>query len=215
MILAIIFLITDLFMVGIAYAVYGRTAVAGYSDGMVLGVHIRREKQEDPVLVEFMKNYKKDVRKVYLGLGISVISVCDHFCLRSILRLFFGLECLCIFISCIIVIDDQAAVCFYSLRKLRRCYKSLPLFWNRAYFLFRPATHFDRSLCFIGSICSFYIIYDCITHIGCFPFCIDKSVFFRHGFRNCVWNGKIHVLIPAGKCVSESYRIFRLLDLCD
>ena len=30
MILAIIFLITDLFMVGIAYAVYGRTAVAGY-----------------------------------------------------------------------------------------------------------------------------------------------------------------------------------------
>ena len=44
MILAIIFLITDLFMVGIAYAVYGRTAVAGYSDGMVLGVHIRREK---------------------------------------------------------------------------------------------------------------------------------------------------------------------------
>lgn len=59
MILAIIFLITDLFMVGIAYAVYGRTAVEGYSDGMVLGVHIRREKQEDPVLVEFMKNYKK------------------------------------------------------------------------------------------------------------------------------------------------------------
>lgn len=59
MILAIIFLLTDLFMVGIAYAVYGRTAVAGYSDGMVLGVHIRREKQEDPVLVEFMNNYKK------------------------------------------------------------------------------------------------------------------------------------------------------------
>ena len=51
MTLAIIFLLTDLFMVGIAYAVYGRTAVAGYSDGMVLGVHIRREKQEDPVLV--------------------------------------------------------------------------------------------------------------------------------------------------------------------
>ena len=76
MILAIIFLITDLFMVGIAYAVYGRTAVAGYSDGMVLGVHIRREKQEDPVLVEFMKNYKKDVRKIYLGLGISGIVIC-------------------------------------------------------------------------------------------------------------------------------------------
>ena len=76
MILAIIFLITDLFMVGIAYAVYGRTAVAGYSDGMVLGVHIRREKQEDPVLVEFMKNYKKDVRKVYLGLGISGVVIC-------------------------------------------------------------------------------------------------------------------------------------------
>ena len=55
MILAIIFLITDLFMVGIAYAVYGRTAVAGYSDGMVLGVHIRREKQEDPVLVKIIK----------------------------------------------------------------------------------------------------------------------------------------------------------------
>lgn len=36
MILAIIFLITDLFMVGIAYAVYGRTAVAGYSDGRFL-----------------------------------------------------------------------------------------------------------------------------------------------------------------------------------
>ena len=63
-------------MVGIAYAVYGRTAVAGYSDGMVLGVHIRREKQEDPVLVEFMKNYKKDVRKVYLGLGISGVVIC-------------------------------------------------------------------------------------------------------------------------------------------
>ena len=76
MTLAIIFLFTDLFMVGIAYAVYGRTAASGYSDGMVLGVHIRREKQEDPVLVEFMKNYKKDVRKVYLGLGISGVAIC-------------------------------------------------------------------------------------------------------------------------------------------
>ena len=43
MILAIIFLITDLFMVGIDYAVYVRTAVEGYSDGMVLGVNIIRE----------------------------------------------------------------------------------------------------------------------------------------------------------------------------
>ena len=76
MTLAIIFLLTDLFMVGIAYAVYGRTAVAGYSDGMVLGVHIRREKQEDPVLVEFMSNYKKDVRRVYLGLGVSGVVIC-------------------------------------------------------------------------------------------------------------------------------------------
>ena len=76
MTLAIIFLLTDLFMVGIAYAVYGRTATAGCSDGMVLGVHIRREKQEDPVLVEFMKNYKKDVRRVYLGLGISGVVIC-------------------------------------------------------------------------------------------------------------------------------------------
>lgn len=76
MTLAIIFLLTDLFMVGIAYAVYGRTATAGYGDGMVLGVHIRREKQEDPVLVEFMQNYKKDVRKVYLGLGISGVIIC-------------------------------------------------------------------------------------------------------------------------------------------
>lgn len=86
MILAIIFLITDLFMVGIAYAVYGRTAVAGYSDGMVLGVHIRREKQEDPVLVEFMKNYKKNVRKVYLGLGISGVVICGLcFCIHRYL----------------------------------------------------------------------------------------------------------------------------------
>ena len=84
MILAIIFLITDLFMVGIAYAVYGRTAVAGYSDGMVLGVHIRREKQEEPVLVEFMKNYKKDVQKVYLGLGISGVVICG--CVSGIHR---------------------------------------------------------------------------------------------------------------------------------
>lgn len=74
MILAIIFLLTDLFIVGIAYAVYGRTA--GYSDGMVLGVHIRREKQEDPRLIEFMKNYKKEVRKIYLGLAISGVVIC-------------------------------------------------------------------------------------------------------------------------------------------
>ena len=88
MILAIIFLITDLFMVGIAYAVYGRTAVAGYSDGMVLGVHIRREKQEDPVLVEFMKNYKKDVRKivflVYIDIYVCVVCMVSVlYCGRS------------------------------------------------------------------------------------------------------------------------------------
>lgn len=74
MILAIIFLITDLFIVGIAYAVYGRNA--GYRDGMILGVHIRREKQEDPVLIEFMKNYKKEVRKVYIGLAVSGVVIC-------------------------------------------------------------------------------------------------------------------------------------------
>ena len=84
MILAIIFLITDLFMVGIAYAVYGRTAVAGYSDGMVLGVHIRREKQEDPVLVEFGTWY---IRSCYLWVVFLVyidIYVCVV-CMVSVL----------------------------------------------------------------------------------------------------------------------------------
>ena len=56
MILAIIFLLTDLFICGITYMVYGGKPV--YSDGMILGVHIRREVQEEPELVEFLEGYR-------------------------------------------------------------------------------------------------------------------------------------------------------------
>ena len=112
MTLAIIFLLTDLFMVGIAYAVYGRTATSGYSDGMVLGVHIRREKQEDPVLVEFMQNYKKDVRKVYLGLGISGVIICGLcFWYASIFMCVW-----CVWFLCYIV--GAVGVMFWNHRKL-------------------------------------------------------------------------------------------------
>ena len=57
MILAIIFLLTDLFICGITYMVYGGKPV--YSDGMILGVHIRREVQEEPELVEFLEGYNR------------------------------------------------------------------------------------------------------------------------------------------------------------
>lgn len=77
MILAIIFLLTDLFICGITYMVYGGKPV--YSDGMILGVHIRREVQEEPELVEFLEGYRKQVKRIYAGgtvLGVAICGLC-------------------------------------------------------------------------------------------------------------------------------------------
>ena len=74
MILAIIFLLTDLFICGITYMVYGGKPV--YSDGMILGVHIRREVQEEPELVEFLEGYRKQVKRIYAGVTVLGVAIC-------------------------------------------------------------------------------------------------------------------------------------------
>ena len=74
MILAIIFLLTDLFICVITYMVYGGKPV--YSDGMILGVHIRREVQEEPELVEFLEGYRKQVKRIYAGVTVSGVAIC-------------------------------------------------------------------------------------------------------------------------------------------
>ena len=54
--------------------------------------------REDPVLVEFMKNYKKDVQKVYLGLGISELLFVD--CVSGIHRYLVCVVCMVSVLYC-------------------------------------------------------------------------------------------------------------------
>ena len=60
----IIFLITDISMVGIFAGVYGN--IAKYREGMLMGVHIPKSELEHPDIKELLQLYKKRNRQFYL-----------------------------------------------------------------------------------------------------------------------------------------------------
>ena len=64
MMMLIIFLITDISMVGIFAGVYGN--IAKYREGMLMGVHIPKSELEHPNVKELLQLYKKRNRQFYL-----------------------------------------------------------------------------------------------------------------------------------------------------
>ena len=61
MMMLIIFLITDISMVGIFAGVYGN--IANYREGMLMGVHIPKSELEHPDVKELLQLYKKRNRQ--------------------------------------------------------------------------------------------------------------------------------------------------------
>lgn len=100
----IIFLITDISMVGIFAGVYGN--IAKYREGMLMGVHIPKSELEHPDVKELLQLYKKHNRQFYLWNMLAGIAVCllcftyfsifitvwtlwfVEFCLLTILRVY-------------------------------------------------------------------------------------------------------------------------------
>ena len=70
----IIFLITDISMVGIFAGVYGN--IAKYREGMLMGVHIPKSELEHPDVKELLQLYKKRNRQFYLWNMLAGIAVC-------------------------------------------------------------------------------------------------------------------------------------------
>ena len=71
----IIFLITDISMVGIFAGVYGN--IAKYREGMLMGVHIPKSELEHPDVKELLQLYKKRNRQFYLWNMLAGIAVCQ------------------------------------------------------------------------------------------------------------------------------------------
>ena len=104
MMMLIIFLITDISMVGIFAGVYGN--IANYREGMLMGVHIPKSELEHPDVKELLQLYKKHNRQFYLWNMLAGIAVCllcftyfsifitvwtlwfVEFCLLTILRVY-------------------------------------------------------------------------------------------------------------------------------
>lgn len=74
MMMLIIFLITDISMVGIFAAVYGN--IAKYREGMLMGNHIPKSELEHPDIKELLQLYKKRNRQFYLWNMLAGIAVC-------------------------------------------------------------------------------------------------------------------------------------------
>lgn len=68
-----IFVLTDLFIVGIFYVVYG--GKRKYSEGMLLGVHIPQSAADSREVKEFMGKYRKNTKRFYLWNGLAGILI--------------------------------------------------------------------------------------------------------------------------------------------
>lgn len=69
-----IFLIVDLFTIGIFYAVYG--GKRKYSEGMLMGVHMPQSAAESSEVSGIMKQYRKRTVRFYLWNGIISAVIC-------------------------------------------------------------------------------------------------------------------------------------------
>lgn len=73
-VISLIFLVMDVMVVGIFYAVYGRKWK--YENGMLLCVHIPASAAEGEEIRNFMEDLKKRTRRFYLWNGIAGVLVC-------------------------------------------------------------------------------------------------------------------------------------------
>ena len=69
-----IFALTDLFVAGIFYAVYG--GKRKYAEGMLLGVHIPQSAADSEEVKVFMERYRKNTKRFYLWNGLAGVAVC-------------------------------------------------------------------------------------------------------------------------------------------
>lgn len=77
MMLGIIFLLINLFLVGITYGVYG--GKTKYYEGMILGVHMEEPYAKGKTVTAFLQNYKKKLKRFYawnLIIGILICGLC-------------------------------------------------------------------------------------------------------------------------------------------
>lgn len=88
--LMIVFLLIDLFSIGIMYGIYGKKQK--YENGMLLGVHLPQSEAESEEVLSFMKNYRKASNRFYgwnLAAGMIVCGFC--FWYLSIFMIFWSL----------------------------------------------------------------------------------------------------------------------------
>ncbi len=69
-----IFALTDLFVAGIFYAVYG--GKRKYAEGMLLGVHIPQSAADSEEVRAFMERYRMNTKRFYLWNGLAGVVVC-------------------------------------------------------------------------------------------------------------------------------------------
>lgn len=72
--MAIVFLLLDLFTVGITYGVYGRKTQ--YYEGMILGIHMKEKYARGEEVTSFIHAYKKKVQKFYLWNTLTGVLIC-------------------------------------------------------------------------------------------------------------------------------------------
>lgn len=109
--MAIVFLLVDLFTVGIAYGVYGRKTK--YYEGMILGVHMEEKYAKGETVTTFINDYKKKVRKFYLWNTIAGVLICG---------LCFWYFSIFMIVWCIWLIEVMAGAVYLIFRNHRRLY---------------------------------------------------------------------------------------------
>lgn len=72
--MCIFFILMDFFLVGIAYAVYGKKR--SYSEGMLLGVHLPRSAADSEAVISFMETYRRKSVRFYAWNGIIGAGIC-------------------------------------------------------------------------------------------------------------------------------------------
>lgn len=77
MTIAIVFVLTDLFLAAITYGVYG--GKIKYYEGMILGVHMEEKYAEGTTVTAFIRDYKKKLKRFYacnLIVGVLICGLC-------------------------------------------------------------------------------------------------------------------------------------------
>ena len=115
--------------------------------------------------------------------------------------------------SWIIIFDHGRSVCPYRFGLFLRCFVSFVFCRFRCHFRIGQSAVTDRILCLIDTVGSFQIFNHLITHIFCFPFRINHSLFVRHLCRDRIWCCQFFLFVPSRKPVTGSHRIFRFFDI--